>query len=60
MKFLNRTNNKKPIISLKNIVKTFPVGDDNITVLHDISLDIHPGEFVSIVGPPPTSSTPSS
>ncbi len=51
MKFLNRTEQNKPIISLKNIVKTFPVGDDKITVLHDISLDIHPGEFVSIVGP---------
>ncbi|MEM7331895.1 MAG: ABC transporter ATP-binding protein [Chloroflexota bacterium] len=39
------------IISLRNIVKTFPVGDDEITVLHDISLDIEKGEFVSIVGP---------
>ncbi|KAA3659089.1 MAG: ABC transporter ATP-binding protein [Chloroflexi bacterium] len=51
MKFLKRKEQQKPIISLKNIVKAFPVGDDNITVLHDISLDIHPGEFVSIVGP---------
>ena len=51
MKFLNRTEQQKPIITLKNIVKTFPVGDDDITVLHDISLDIYPGEFVSIVGP---------
>jgi putative ABC transport system ATP-binding protein len=51
MKFLNRIDTNTPIISLKNIVKNFPVGDDEITVLHDISLDIHPGEFVSIVGP---------
>jgi putative ABC transport system ATP-binding protein len=51
MKFLNQINEKKPIISLKNIVKTFPVGDDEVTVLHDISIDIYPGEFVSIVGP---------
>ena len=51
MKFLNRIDTNKPIISLKNIVKAFPVGDDEVTVLHDISLDIHPGEFVSIVGP---------
>lgn len=51
MKFLNRTEKNEPIISLKNIVKAFPVGNDEITVLHDISLDIYPGEFVSIVGP---------
>lgn len=51
MKFLDRTDKNKSIISLKNIVKAFPVGDDEVTVLHDISLDIHPGEFVSIVGP---------
>jgi putative ABC transport system ATP-binding protein len=51
MKFLNRTEQNKPIITLKDIVKTFPVGNDEITVLHDISLDINPGEFVTIVGP---------
>lgn len=41
----------KPIIQLKKIVKRFPVGDDEVTVLRGISLDIHNGEFVSIVGP---------
>ncbi len=45
------TSAETPIIQLRNIVKRFPVGDDEITVLHDISLDIMPGEFVSIVGP---------
>lgn len=47
----NRSNNKQPIVSLKNIAKSFPVGNDEVTVLHDVSLDIHKGEFVSIVGP---------
>ncbi len=51
MKILKRKEQKKPIISLKNVVKTFPVGDEEVTVLRDISLDIYPGEFVSIVGP---------
>jgi putative ABC transport system ATP-binding protein len=41
----------RPIVQLKNIVKSFPVGDGEVTVLHDISADIHEGEFVSIVGP---------
>ena len=43
--------NKVPLIELKNIVKRFPVGDDEVTVLRDISLEINGGEFVSIVGP---------
>ena len=47
----NENSSKKPIIELKSIVKAFPVGDSEITILHDISLDIHQGEFVSIVGP---------
>ena len=48
---VNGKNDNQPIVSLKNIVKSFPVGNDEVTVLHDISLDIHKGEFVSIVGP---------
>ncbi len=44
-------SNNQPIVELKNIVKTFPVGDEDITILHSISVDIHAGEFVSIVGP---------
>lgn len=40
-----------PIIQLRDVVKRFPVGDDEVTILHGISLDIMPGEFVSIVGP---------
>jgi len=47
----NGNQRQQPIIQLKDIVKTFPVGDDEVTVLHGISVDIYPGEFVSIVGP---------
>jgi len=47
----NGDGNKKTIIELRDIVKTFPVGDDEITILHGISLNIQQGEFVSIVGP---------
>ncbi len=42
---------KQPIIDMRNIVKRFPVGNDEITILHGISFDVYPGEFVSIVGP---------
>ena len=47
----NGNGNNKTIIELKDIFKKFPVGDDEITILHGISLNIQQGEFVSIVGP---------
>ena len=40
------------IIKLTNIVKKFYIGEPNeLEILHGISLDVKPGEFVSIVGP---------
>jgi len=39
-----------PIISLKNISRSFANGEEVLVVLKDISLDIYAGEFVSIVG----------
>jgi putative ABC transport system ATP-binding protein len=41
----------RPIVQVKNVVKRFPVGDTEMTILKGVSLDIVPGEFVSIVGP---------
>ncbi len=39
------------VIRLQNIVKRFYVGTENeLEVLHDITLDIYPGEFTAIVG----------
>lgn len=45
------TNQNSSIVEVKNVIKSFPVGDSEITVLKGISLAIHPGEFVAIVGP---------
>jgi len=42
---------EKAVVRLRDVVKSFSVGGDELTVLHDISLDINQGEFVSIVGP---------
>ena len=39
------------IIEIKDLVKRFPMGDDEITVLKGISFDVENGEFLSIVGP---------
>lgn len=40
-----------PLIHVKNVVKTFPIGGTEVTILHDLSFTIQAGEFVSIVGP---------
>ena len=39
------------MIDVSNLVKRFTVGDEEVTVLNDISFQVKPGEFVSIVGP---------
>jgi putative ABC transport system ATP-binding protein len=45
------SNGNNHVVKLVDIVKSFPVGDGEVTVLKGLSLDVKPGEFVSIVGP---------
>jgi putative ABC transport system ATP-binding protein len=45
---MNPSNN---IIEIKNVVKSFPVGERNVTILKGVSFEVKQGEFVSIVGP---------
>jgi putative ABC transport system ATP-binding protein len=40
-----------PLMSLRGIEKSFPVGAGQSYVLRRITLDIKPGEFISIMGP---------
>lgn len=41
----------KTVISMKNIIKRYYIGQPNeLQILNGISLDVHEGEFVSIVG----------
>jgi ABC-type lipoprotein export system ATPase subunit len=44
-------NGNGPVVQIKEVVKTFPVGGGEITVLKGLSFDIKSGEFISIVGP---------
>lgn len=37
-------------ISVRNVAKDFPVGDDSIRVLHDINVDVNAGELTYLVG----------
>ena len=39
-----------PLISLRDVSKTYFNGDIAVEVLHHISLDIEAGEFVAIIG----------
>jgi putative ABC transport system ATP-binding protein len=47
----NGSNGSGPVVQIKEVVKTFPVGGGEITVLKGLSFDVKSGEFISIVGP---------
>ena len=38
-----------PVVSLRNVTKQFASG--NVTALSDITFDVQPGEFISLIGP---------
>lgn len=44
-------NNHQSVLSVSGISKVYELGDDQLTVLNNVSLEIMPGELVAIVGP---------
>ena len=48
---MSQTNGKDPVVQVKDVIKSFPMGDGEITILKGISFEVKSGEFVSIVGP---------
>ena len=46
-----RQNGNGMVVEIKDVVKSFPVGDTEITILKGVSFKVNKGEFVSIVGP---------
>jgi len=40
-----------PVISVRELSKTYKIGDHSVHALRSISLDIEQGEFVSVIGP---------
>lgn len=41
---------RKPVLSIRNVYKSYKVGDQVINALNGVSLDIFEGDFVAIVG----------
>jgi len=48
---MTQTNGHSPIIVLRDITKTYITGTNEYQALKGISLDIHEGDFVAIMGP---------
>jgi putative ABC transport system ATP-binding protein len=42
---------KTPVISVRNLVKTYHVGEVTVRALRGADLDVYPGEFVAVTGP---------
>jgi len=40
-----------PIVSLRNVTKSYVRGKQKVEVLHGVNLDIHRGEFLALMGP---------
>jgi putative ABC transport system ATP-binding protein len=48
---MNQTDANNVVVEVKEVVKKFPLGDGEITILKGISFDVKKSEFVTIVGP---------
>ncbi len=48
---MNNPDSKKPILSIRNLHRSFQSGDTVLNVLNGANLDIYPGEMVGLVGP---------
>ena len=48
---LIRLQMEGPIISIKNLKKTYIMGTERVHALKDITLDIHKNEYVALMGP---------
>ena len=44
-------SSEKPIISCRDLMKIYTMGDQEVRALNGVTLDIFPGEFVAIMGP---------
>jgi len=40
-----------PLIHIEHIARTYEMGGETVHALRDVSLDIHPNEYVALMGP---------
>lgn len=40
-----------PVVAVRNLTKTYYLGQSEVHALQDVSLDVYPGEFVAVMGP---------
>jgi putative ABC transport system ATP-binding protein len=41
----------QPVVAARNLAKVYRLGEQAVHALRDVSFDIHPGEYVAIMGP---------
>ena len=46
-----KSNLDTPVLDMKNICKSYYIGDEELEVLHNVDLTVKSGEFLSILGP---------
>jgi putative ABC transport system ATP-binding protein len=44
-------DNRQPVIAVRDLVKTYTVGEVTVRALRGANLDVWPGEFVAVTGP---------
>ncbi|HEU5423554.1 MAG TPA: ABC transporter ATP-binding protein, partial [Nitrolancea sp.] len=42
---------RTPLIAVRNLAKTYLLGETAVPALRGVSLDVYPGEFVAVMGP---------
>ncbi len=47
---MSTKNTPHPILHLDKVVKAYTTGDGSFTALHNVTLDVYPGEFLGITG----------
>ena len=47
---LENNTPREAVISLNGVSKVYAIGDEKLTALNNVSLDIYPGEFACIIG----------
>ena len=46
----NPNENKEPLVSVRNVIKEFPSGEEIRRILNDVDLDIYQGELLVVLG----------